>query len=203
MVEHPRPTRAEASDVANAILDGTDAVMLSNETATGDYPVESVLMMKQIAENVEREFPYESWHNRRIEIELGTASVAEAISAASIAIAEQIDARAIVATTTSGYSARQIAKHRPPVPIVAVTPSEKTRRRLALVWGVECLLVPPFSQTDEMLQVTMNALASFNLREMDMFVISAGVPFGVSGKTNMIQVRSVADVKNHSGPDGR
>jgi pyruvate kinase len=202
MVEHPRPTRAEASDVANAILDGTDAVMLSNETATGDYPVESVLMMKQIAENVEKDFPYDLWHNRRVALESGSASVAEAISAASIAIAEQIEARAIVATTTSGYSAQQIAKHRPPVPIMAVSPSARTQRRLALVWGVDCLLVPSFSQTDEMLQVTMSALTPFNLKETDTFVISAGVPFGMSGKTNMIQVRSVGDVKMNADGNG-
>lgn len=195
MVDHPRPTRAEASDVANAILDGTDAVMLSNETATGKYPVESVLMMKQIAENVEQEFPYELWRNKRLEKVAGTANTAEAISAASCSVAEQIGARAIVAATTSGYSARQIVKHRPPVPVMAVSPSARTQRRLALVWGVECLLVQAFSQTDEMLHVTMDALLPYNLQEEDIFVITASVPFGVSGKTNMIQVRSVGDVK--------
>jgi pyruvate kinase len=201
MVEHPRPTRAEASDVANAILDGTDAVMLSNETATGNYPVESVLMMKQIAENIEQAFPYEIWRQRRVATDAGSLSVAEAISAASCSVAEQIVARAIVATTTSGYSARQIAKHRPPVPIMAVSPSEKTQRRLALVWGVDCLLVPPFKRTDEMLQATMQALQPFGLDDEDKVVISAGVPFGGSGKTNMIQVHSVGEVKLNGKSD--
>jgi pyruvate kinase len=201
MVEHPRPTRAEASDVANAILDGTDAVMLSNETATGNYPVESVLMMKQIAENIEQAFPYEIWRQRRVATDAGSLSVAEAISAASCSVAEQIIARAIVATTTSGYSARQIAKHRPPVPIMAVSPEEKTQRRLALVWGVDCLLVPPFKRTDEMLQATMQALQAFRLQDEDKIVISAGVPFGGSGKTNMIQVHSVGEVKLNGKSD--
>ena len=201
MVEHPRPTRAEASDVANAILDGTDAVMLSNETATGSYPVESVLMMKQIAENIEEAFPYDNWRNRRLTTDAGTLTVAESISAASCSVAEQIIARVIVATTTSGYSARQIAKHRPPVPIMAVSPSDKTQRRLALIWGVDCLLVPPFSDTDEMLETTMTALLPFNLNDDDKVVISAGVPFGVKGKTNMIQVHSVGDVKMNGRSD--
>ncbi len=191
MVDHPRPTRAEASDVANAILDGTDAVMLSNETATGNYPVESVMMMKQIAENIEQAFPYDIWRSRRLSAAAGTASVAEAISAASCSVAEQIGARAIVATTTSGYSARQITRHRPPMPIMAVSPSEKTRRRLALVWGVECLLVSPFLHTDQMLEVTMEALRPYNLNADDTVVITAGVPFGAKGKTNMIQVHYV------------
>ncbi len=201
MVEHPRPTRAEASDVANAILDGTDAVMLSNETATGNYPVESVLMMKQIAENIEEAFPYDVWRNRRVSTDAGSLTVAEAISAASCSVAEQIIARVIVATTTSGYSARQIAKHRPPVPIMAVSSSEKTQRRLALVWGVDCLLVPPFTHTDEMLVATMAALLPFNLDDDAKVVITAGVPFGVEGKTNMIQVHSVGEVKLNGNTD--
>jgi pyruvate kinase len=198
MVEHPRPTRAEASDVANAILDGTDAVMLSNETATGSYPVESVLMMKQIAENIEQAFPYDIWRSRRLSVDNGSVSVAEAISAASCSVAEQIEARAIVATTTSGYSAQQIAKHRPPMPIMAVSPSAATQRRLALVWGVECLLVPPFAQIDEMLQVTMSALKPYKLHDNDQVVITAGVPFGISGKTNMVQVLSLGDANSDS-----
>ena len=202
MVEHPRPTRAEASDVANAILDGTDAVMLSNETAMGSYPVESVLMMKQIAENIEEAFPYDVWRSRRLSTDAGSVTVAEAISAASCSVAEQIVARVIVPTTTSGYSARQIAKHRPPVPIMAVSPSARTQRQLALVWGVECLLVPPFAYTREMLSATMEALLPFNLEDDDAIVISSGVPFGVSGKTNMIQVHTVSEMKLDAASDG-
>ena len=201
MVEHPRPTRAEASDVANAILDGTDAVMLSNETATGSYPVESVLMMKQIAENIEPAFPYDTWRNRRQAIAPNSASPTEAISAAACSVAEQVGARAIVASTTTGYSARQVARHRPPIAIMAVSPSPKTQRRLALVWGVSCLLVPMFMHTDEMLKVTMQALEPFDLHADDIVVITAGVPFGISGTTNMIQVQSIDAEKGLSLSD--
>lgn len=191
MVNHPRPTRAEASDVANAILDGTDAVMLSNETATGRYPVKSVLTMQQIAENIEKAFPYEVWRNKRHEYLQRKATVANAISAASCDVAEQINARAIIATTTSGYSARQIASHRPPMPIMAATPSVKTQRRLALVWGVDCLLIPEFFQTDEMLEVTVKAIKPYRLNVGDKIVITAGVPFGRLATTNLIQVHSI------------
>ena len=125
MVEHPRPTRAEASDVANAILDGTDAVMLSGETATGKYPVESVMMMKQIAENIEHAFPYDQWRDRRTAALL-TGSVTEAIGGASCSIAEEVDAAAIASATLSGYTAQQIARFRPRIPIVAVSPSAYT-----------------------------------------------------------------------------
>lgn len=201
MVDHPRPTRAEASDVANAILDGTDAVMLSNETATGSYPVESVLMMKQIAENIERAFPYDMWRARRVAVDSGSTNVAEAISAASCAVAEKINARVIVATTYSGYSARQIARHRPPVPIMAASPSAVTQRRLALVWGVECLLVTPVTNTDEMLDVTMNALQPYKLETGSKVVITAGVPFGESGTTNLIQVHTIHNERDPSHPN--
>ena len=191
MVNHPRPTRAEASDVANAILDGTDAVMLSNETATGKYPVESVRMMQQIAENIEKGFPYQIWRNKRQDQSAQISTVTEAISAASCEVAEQIGARAIVATTTSGYSARQIARHRPRMPIMAASPSVNTQRRLALVWGVECLLVPEFFDTDDMLKVTVKALQPFNLDPGDKIVITAGVPFGHRATTNLIQIHNI------------
>ena len=191
MVNHPRPTRAEASDVANAILDGTDAVMLSNETATGRYPVRSVLTMKLIAENIEKAFPYDAWRNKRHEHTKKRSTISYAISASSCDVAEHIDARVIVATTTSGYSARQIASQRPRIPIMAVSPSEKTQQQLALVWGVECLLIPEFFNTDEMLEVTVKALEPFHLAYGDKIVITAGVPFGRTATTNFIQVHSI------------
>jgi pyruvate kinase len=191
MVNHPRPTRAEASDVANAILDGTDAVMLSNETATGKYPVEAVQTMRKIAENIEKGFPYEIWRRKRQDQSILGASVSKAISAASCEVAEQIDARAIIATTTTGYSARQIARHRPRMPIMAASPSARTQRQLALVWGVECLLVPKFFDTDKMLDVTVSALKPYQLDPGDKIVITAGVPFGRTATTNLIQVHSI------------
>lgn len=191
MVEHPRPTRAEASDVANAILDGTDAVMLSGETATGKFPVEAVMMMRQIGEITEREFPYTLFRDRRQNISRGSSLVTEAISSASCEVAEAIDARAIVSTTLSGYTARQIARHRPPMPIVAVSPLRETQRRLALVWGVECLVVPDFQDTDEMINKTVAALKAFKLKSGERVVITAGIPFGSSGHTNLIQVHEL------------
>jgi pyruvate kinase len=191
MVEHPRPTRAEASDVANAILDGTDAVMLSGESAAGKFPVESVLMMKHISEITERDFPYEIWRDRRRPELSDAASVTEAISVASCNVAEQINARVIVSTTMSGYTAQQVARHRPSTPIMAVSPSPKTQRRLALVWGVECLLVSDFGHTDEMLEQTVSAMEPYALAPGDKMVITAGVPFGARGQTNLIQVHDI------------
>jgi len=190
MVEHPRPTRAEASDVANAILDGTDAVMLSGETATGKYPVESVLMMKQIAEITERAFPYDQWRGRRTGA-LTNGSVTEAIGGASCTIAEEIGAAAIASATLSGYTARQIARFRPRTPVLAVSPSAHTQRRLALVWGVETLLVPDFADTDTMLEETAQALLAGGLETGQSVVITAGVPFRQSGHTNLIKVHTL------------
>ncbi len=192
MVNHPRPTRAEASDVANAILDGTDAVMLSGETAAGKYPVESVLMMKNISEITERAFPYEMWRSRRQQhFSEGDISVSEAISAASCEVAAQINARVIVSTTMSGFTAQQIARHRPPTPIMAVSPLLQTQRRLALIWGVECLVIGDISDTDKMLEVTVETMRPFGLKSGDKIVITAGVPFGTSGQTNLIQVHEI------------
>jgi pyruvate kinase len=191
MVEHPRPTRAEASDVANAILDGTDAVMLSNETATGKYPVESVMMMKQIAENVEHEFPYDLWRDRRFEARMDGASVTEAISAASCEIAEEVRAEAILSATLTGYTAQQIARYRPRNRVMAVSPSGHTQRRLALVWGVECVLVPDYSSTDTMLTQTVVAAKSAGIDPGSRIVITSGVPFGTAGQTNLIKVHTI------------
>ncbi|MFW6063913.1 MAG: pyruvate kinase [Chloroflexota bacterium] len=191
MVEHPRPTRAEASDVANAILDGTDAVMLSGETAAGKYPVEAVLMMNQIAEMTEGEFPYELWRQRRRENFTVHSDTTEAISAASCAVAEELGAQAIITSTLSGFTARKIARHRPSTPIMAVSPLTATRRQLAMVWGVESLLVPRVQSTDEMIDVTVRAAHSHGLEAGDHIVITAGVPFGSRGHTNLIQVHEI------------
>lgn len=191
MIEHPRPTRAEASDVANAILDGTDAVMLSGETATGKFPVEAVLMMQQIGEIIEKEFPYEEWRLQRQRVS-ALPSVTEATTAASCDVAEQIKAHTILCSTMSGYTATQIARHRPPTPIVAVSPSATTKRRLALVWGVECLQVEAFEDTDDMVAQALTALRPFGLATGDKVLIVAGVPFGVKEQTNLIQVHEIS-----------
>ncbi|MDA0241911.1 MAG: pyruvate kinase [Chloroflexi bacterium] len=191
MVDYPRPTRAEASDVANAVLDGTDAVMLSNETASGKYPVESVQMMKNISIMMESEFPYDLWQQKRWEIaRVGRTS--DAISTASCSIAERIGAKLIVTSTMSGYTAEQISRHRPQTPILAVSPLPRTQRRLALVWGVECLMMGHVSDTDEMIERTVEAVASsMHLEAGDKLVMTSGVPFGRSGLTNLVQVHEI------------
>ncbi len=191
MIEHPRPTRAEASDVANAILDGSDAVMLSGETAAGKYPVETVLMMSQIAEMTEGAFPYDMWRQRRQESHASHTDITEAISAASCAVAEDIGASAIITSTLSGFTARMIARHRPSTVITAVTPRPETQRQLAMVWGVRSVLVPDVESTDEMLDVTMRAAYAQGLHIGDHIVITAGIPFGRSGHTNLIQVHEI------------
>ena len=199
MVNHPRPTRAEASDVANAILDGTDAVMLSAETASGKFPVEAVQMMHQIAEMTEDAFPYDDWQDRR-RIRKGTtdqgdpANVTEAIGTASVAIAEIVNAKAIFTSTMSGHTARQIARYRPIMEIIAVTPLSSTQRQLSLVWGVRCKIIERhFKDTDDMLDVTIQVVDSFEYGYGDRIVITAGIPFNKAGNTNLIYVHEVND----------
>jgi pyruvate kinase len=165
--------------------------MLSGETASGKFPVEAVLMMRQISEITEREFPYELWRDRRRDEVSRATSVTEAISAASCDVAEHIKAKAIVSTTMSGYTAQQVARHRPPTAIMAVSPLPQTQRRLALVWGVEGVVVPDFTDTDEMLQQTVMAVQPFGLSPGDKIVITAGIPFATSGQTNLIQVHEI------------
>jgi len=202
MVDHPRPTRAEASDVANAILDGTDAVMLSGETAAGKFPVEAVLMMKQIAEITEGAFPHDEWRRQLQEEFVVHDDVTEAISEASCAVAEEVGARAIICSTMSGFTAHKIARYRPKTPILAVSPAIETQRRLALVWGVECLLVPYVKSTDEMIVTAVRAVYSHGLKVGDLVVITAGVPFGSSGQTNLIQVHEIVRDYSQDGAKG-
>ncbi len=195
METSPRPTRAEASDIANAILDGTDAVMLSNETAVGRHPALAVRTMGEIAQNTEKNFPYKAWRSKRKAIaKLG--SISDAISTSSCNLAEQINAKMIVTSTMSGYTARHISRHRPVTPIYAVTPLTKTRRRLALLWGVECIRMGQIESTDEMIAESISAIESedskLNLKPGDLIVLTGGVPFGRTGHTNLIQVHEIA-----------
>ena len=190
MMENPRPTRAEASDVANAILDGTDAIMLSGETAVGKYPVEAVRMMAKIALTTERILPYEEWvHEAVLEPSL---TPTDAISQATCEIAFELSAKAIISSTISDYTARMVAKHRPVTPIIAITPSPETQRRLALVWGVYPLLVSEFAHTDQMIETAVQAALDEGMIEKgDTVVITAGVPLGGAGHTNMLKVHVV------------
>ncbi len=187
MVSSPRPTRAEASDVANAILDGTDAVMLSGETAVGRYPVEAVEVMERIARIVEpglhprRDEEFDALPHRQ--------PITDAISDATARIADDLKARLIVTSTFTGYTARQVARERPHVPIVALTPSEAICRRLMLVWGVRPMTIPRYKDTDEMLTVVRRTILELGLAgKGDLVVVTGGLPIGGGGKTNFLKV---------------
>ncbi|MDR3231256.1 MAG: pyruvate kinase, partial [Synergistaceae bacterium] len=186
MIHNPRPTRAEASDVANAVLDGTDAVMLSGETASGAYPVESVATMRRIVDRAEAEM--ETWclpRRGRNDI----FGVPDAVSDAAVLIAKQIGASAIVSLTKSGTTARMISKHRPTCPILGVTPSQSTWRELALWWGIRPVKLQELSDINVAAREAITACVSGGyIREGELVVITAGVPVGLPGTTNMVEV---------------
>lgn len=189
MVHSPRPTRAEISDVANAILDGTDAVMLSNETAVGKHPVEAVATMARIAVRIEQE----RWQRS---IEDTGRSIPNAISCAVGQIAEQLDASAIMTLTKTGATARNVSKFRPQKPILAVTPHVDVARQLQLVWGVKPLLVLDLPSTGQTFQAAINVAQEKDLlREGDLVVMTAGTLQGVSGSTDLIKVEVVTAVR--------
>ncbi len=205
MIHAPRPTRAEASDVANAILDGTDAVMLSAETAVGDYPVEAVEAMVRIAREVETQrrarggpevvptvVADEATRMGRREGDRNSARTEVAIAVAVRAAAELMAAPVIVCFTSSGFTARTVSAYRPSVPIFAVTPEIETFRQLALVWGVVPALVEHFPTYDHMLPVARQRLLDLGLAERgDRVVVTAGVPFDQPGTTNLLKVEAV------------
>jgi len=187
----PRPTRAEASDVANAIFDGTDAVMLSAETAAGEYPVESVRMMRKIIEEAERH-SLEDGHNIRPTSNHGQKTFPASISEAACEAALELNARAIVAFTQSGFTARLISKYRPPTQIVAFTLSKKVCHRLLLNWGTTTRKIEMINSLDEMIQRVEKALLSDGLvNRGDSIVIVSGAPLGVKGTTNMMTLHRV------------
>jgi len=186
MVEKPRPTRAEVGDVANAILDGTDAVMLSEETASGRYPVEAAATMRRIAEDTEAAFPFEQWM-RRFE-DRAVQGLPEAVAGAACELAEHIGASVIVAWTESGATARLVAKHRPRSPILALSSIPATARRLALVWGVIPSIAEAGATADALLEAAPAlAVSAGLLRSGEKAVITAGIPMGVAGSTNLIK----------------
>ncbi|MFN8527040.1 MAG: pyruvate kinase [Anaerolineae bacterium] len=195
MVDNPRPTRAEASDVYNAILDGTDAIMLSNETASGKYPVRAVETMVNIASIAERHIllPQKRDETRQMGLQ-GTEAVSDAVSHATTVIAETLRCKAIITATLTGYTARRVARERPQTPILCVTPNEITYRRMALVWGVYPLMVPDFNTIDEMIRVIIRTAHNHKLIDMgDQLVLIAGVPFGVGGQTNFLKIHTVGE----------
>ncbi|MDI9567523.1 MAG: pyruvate kinase [Bacillota bacterium] len=193
MVENPRPTRAEASDVANAILDGSDAVMLSAETAMGAYPVEAVATMDRIARRAEEAIDYEGiLHRKR---EAGARTITDAVGYATCISAHDLQAAAILTATQSGYTSRMVARHRPRAPIIAVTPKEEVARQLTLIWGVYPIRKEAASTADEMFERAIAAgVEKGYIREGDLVVITAGHPVGIPGTSNLIKVQTVGNV---------
>lgn len=190
MIRNPRPTRAETTDVANAIFDGTDAIMLSGETAAGQYPVEAVKMMVKIAQKAEETL---NFNDEKFPGSIKT--ITDAISHATCSIAKDLGVKAIITSTKSGYTAREVAKFRPEIPIIAVTPREKVLRTLQIVRGVWPLQVGNTHSTDEMFKEAVEgALKSGQVQKGDMVVITAGVPVNVTGTTNLVRVFIVGDV---------
>ncbi len=192
MLTNPRPTRAEVSDVANAVLDGTDAVMLSGETATGQYPFEAVAVMSRIILQAEAAFDHHAYLERsRV---TPCENITEAIAEATCTLAEDLCAQAILTPTSTGQTARRVARHRPKAPIVAVTANEATQRQLALSWGVSPLLAPRGGHTDELITTAIAKAAEAGfVAKGDRVIVTAGVPSGAPGRTNLIKVEVVGD----------
>jgi len=192
MIRNPRPTRAEVTDVANSIIDGTDAIMLSGETAAGKYPIEAVQTMASIAERTERELDYgkslQGFSGRKI-------TVATAISHSSCTTAFELQAAAIITPTHSGSTARMVSKFRPKAPIIAATSDNMVMRKLCLSFGVYPISVPQSDVTDEIIELSVNAAVTEEyIKSGDLVIITAGIPSGVAGTTNLIKVHVVGEI---------
>jgi pyruvate kinase len=191
-VHSPAPTRAEASDVATAIYDGADAVMLSAETASGQYPVEAVAMMNRIIERVERDPAYRQILDARHPDPQPTGH--DAISAAAAQVAHTLSVAAIVTYSTSGSTVLRVARERPEVPILALTASLSTARALSLAWGAHCVLIEDLKRFSEMVEKACSiALGQEMAKVGERLVITAGVPFGTPGSTNILRVAWVEE----------
>ena len=192
MIVNPRPTRAEISDVANAIYDGTSAIMLSGETAAGAYPVEALKTMSAIAERTEQENHY--LRGRLMEPNTGKIAVSDATAHAACLTAKDVNAAAIVTVTESGTTARLLSKYRPEQPIIACVMKEQVQRQLSLSWGITPLMMALAHSTDELIEMS-TSLAKENgfLHNGELAVVTAGVPVGVSGTTNMIKIHMVGN----------
>ncbi|MEO6204142.1 MAG: pyruvate kinase, partial [Mycobacteriales bacterium] len=188
MMSASRPTRAEASDVANAVLDGADAVMLSGETSIGSYPVESVATMARIVVAAEEELAMVP------PVEHQPTTVSEAIAKSAAEVGRSVKASALVAFTQSGTTARLLAEHRSPIPLLAFTPVADVRSQLALTWGVETFLVPSVRHTDDMVgQVDSAMLELGRMQKGEVITIVAGSPPATSGSTNAMRVHRLGD----------
>jgi pyruvate kinase len=192
MISSPAPTRAEASDVATAVYDGSDAVMLSGETATGKYPREAVAMMNRIIERVERDPQYRPL----VDAVHGApeATAADAITAAARQVAHTVSAAAIVTFTTTGSTALRAARERPEVPILSLTPNVATARRLAVAWGLHCAMSRDATSFADMVDMaTAATLDQGFAKRGDAIVVTAGVPFGTPGATNVLRIAWVGN----------
>ena len=191
MIRNPRPTRAEVTDIANAVIDGTDALMLSGETAAGAYPFEAVQTMSRVAECTERETDHAALFREKAAA-FGMESVTDAIGEAVVQIAHDQNAAAIICSTSSGGAARAVGKFRPNCPILAATTDENAYRAMALYWGTTPLLVAFPADTDEMIANAVEAaISGGHVHNGDLVVITAGTPIGVPGSTNLIKVHSI------------
>lgn len=191
MTVAPRPTRAEATDVANAILDGTDAVMLSGETASGAYPIAAVEYMSRIARKAETALDHDAWI-RQFEGKIKEDTVAVAFACAQLAALLEPDA--ILTTTTSGQTARLVSQFRPSATILSATWNEKTYRQLSVVWGIEALFTSAPSSTDDQIESAIDLFVQAKrLKLGDNVIVTAGVPAGTPGNTNLIMIRKVGD----------
>ncbi len=192
MIENPRPTRAEVTDVANAVYGGTSAIMLSGETAAGKHPIEAVRTMAAVAEKTEKDIDYAAElkafnYGKNI-------AVTDAVAHAACVTAMDIGAKAIITVTKSGFTARNVSKYRPSLPIIGCTDSESVCRKMALSWGVMPLLMATVSSTDELIDISTAAAKRENMiADGDMVVITAGVPVGVSGSTNILKAHVVGE----------
>lgn len=193
MIKNPRPTRAEVSDVANAIYDSTSSVMLSGETAMGQYPIEAVKMMRKIVEETEKQFNYREFFDA--DSRQPCHDVSTAVSLSTVKTAYSVDAKAIFAITSSGFTARLLSRFRPAMPIFALSNHEKIYHQLAFYWGV--VPIPPMVAQN--VQEAFSTISSFTMERGqvdygDLVIVTAGAPFGISGTTNMMMVESIGDV---------
>jgi pyruvate kinase len=196
MITSPAPTRAEASDVANAVLDGADAVMLSGETSVGKYPIDTVATMESIVGATERHgLPHMT------ALEWAPRTRGGVITKAALEVAERVEAKYLVAFTQSGDSARRLARYRGKVPILAFTPEAKVRSQLSMTWGVETFKTAPVEHTDEMVRQVDEALLEIGrVQEGDLVVIIAGSPPGIPGSTNALRIHKMGDAINEVAP---
>ncbi len=190
MIRNPRPTRAEVGDVANAVFDGTDAVMLSGETAAGDYPVEACQTMARIVCKTENSKAYQMRHH----LMNGEMTVTNAVCSAVVNMVDNLDVRAILAVTSGGYTPRMLSKYRPDCLIAAVSDNMKTVRRCCLQWGVYCIYIPKIIEIEDLVSDVNRILEVMGIVKVgDLVIASAGLPFGIQGNTNMIRVRTVGN----------